>query len=1677
MDESVLPSAPALGPVAVGGGSALRGILQEEDPGTIEQFFRFLSRPGFAFRSLISGDLEGAGRNVAQFANEIPLGGMVSPKLTVTNAIDTFMELIGLGEKIDLPRDLTTQAQRPEFSDVVYRWGGPHPASLGWGEKLGLDVVGGLLTDPLTLVGGLGKGPSAKALAGATRPQQQAMLVKGLRSSALGAEALTAEAARVEAAAAARVAGRAALRGEIDEARHALAIDRVVEQAPEGVAQQILRHNLPVMNAGRPRRTIAQWLDARPVGSAMKGHYVRGIQGRAAENLFKQSVDPGTGLLQAWPGRWQGNLDDVAQGVQGFLDGQLNLAHVDANFSPASVPELAARLQAGQVRSLRLGDGEMVYYTARTEARAREFAGLMERLPDLSIPEMVRLRHLQGTEVGQAIRDVTHRAVMRHVGPLDPAQARAIGEEVAAAAKALAAPEHLGAAVPGEVLDNGVRNLRAKYALEDPEALYSDWIGRKQITKDFWSKAAGATLPGFAFKRLPAHMQETLFGYWTSAKRSFFNKFYAGILRLPGLQQNVEKMYGDFRSAQKNYTQKLQEKILVAFPKTRSREILGEEHMRTEDLWHNFQRAEMGPPEPPPDLPPGEGTLPSGTSPVARKLRNRWDKVDPSQRLSGGGLSEFPDRHAEDVARVGRDFARDGVAESRMAADLEGQAHQAQQQAQAHQGLAYGADQMAASRTRVYAALEQAVRAEGATRNREVMALVNDLENRFGSLIRQTAQLGNLPARLDLDRVLANVPGLPPRPGTPPEEVVRRLVEAVGVENPEELLQSLPSHTLRDLTAALQPDADTTITEIMDLLAVPRRPNLERAVGEFLHQVRMGRDQRAQMVEDIIGLVRTRADLPELRATVGRLLREEGYLAATGRQHSNQAADLYLNSLDLRQLARGHQEQASRRADDAEHLLNQARAMEARADAKVPRNIDPLRDILAFREDMVRRAANRIFTEVEGGAGAAPPELIDQVRTAYDAAHNMFEEIPAAMRYRLKDAHGVPLWKHAEGNPFYIPHQAEARIWELLQNGELDRSAEAYRKIRSVFDGRRDYRTTQEWLEALRGVADEYGLPLAADDTFAVAKTDFYELSLRRMHAFARTNAIAQINDYVRTVGDAHRLPADMLREYTNGLFASAGMRSGTLEKILGGGNFEFILPAGQTSWLTKLNNPLAQVTRGRNSRGQDVIRLKWAGLNSIYKPLLTSAVYNPKFHVRNAMSAVAMGLLDPEVGWAGTRAMWDYVRNGAIVRGFLKMGYTADEVTEAVRYLTDPDPLIRAGALSRLENSGKMVGNYTWGEVAQILRRTLGQRISQADILSTLDEGFFHEGAKAAREAATSEGALNKAAEFFVKFRELGENWANQIEHRFRTHATIELLRKGVPADEVVQRVNRIFVDYSVNSTTERWMRDVFPFARFMVGSSAWLKSMVERPFGTGTTALARLQGSGQSTVAAEGTFVPQRAEGSVALPLPWKDLDGNRQFLVGLGLPHESALKILAVLNPDLSGIRETVGGGLHPTLRVPAEALAGTKFYNGEPWGSNRKATPLSGLAPFAKDVTLPSGKVRREVPGVANELMGVFPTSVLESNLNKLLDEKWSAFSKVVNLTTGVRTLSVDMDEELRRRMQDYLKEKVAAGQAGQLGVFFSRMDPAETPEDLRIVLQEFAKQRAESSKRKRRGFAF
>lgn len=730
----------------------------------------------------------------------------------------------------------------------------------------------------------------------------------------------------------------------------------------------------------------------------------------------------------------------------------------------------------------------------------------------------------------------------------------------------------------------------------------------------------------------------------------------------------------------------------------------------------------------------------------------------------------------------------------------------------------------------------------------------------------------------------------------------------------------------------------------------------------------------------------------------------------------------------------------------------------------------------AFGEILLRHEGElgtKIWASQAGGKApdlkAALGALRQDLLTIPGVTTNTVDNYLAEMGKVKTDLQRLGIFKKFQGieNPLYVPHMAAGVLSDLIAEGW--KNSKITDEVKDVFTKRREYRTAEDFTRALNDVAARFGINV--DGLGSIVETDIATLFRERLHAHARTVARGELTQKARRLG---AIEGDPLTEYVKFQLAPTSRDSlnpvalRAVSKVIGGGKFRIDAtdnPALQ-AWGKRTDGYFNRTVKS-TQEGRKFVEVDFKGLASVWKPLQTASSGSLGFHTRNIISSVFLGAFDEDIGWSAggrsVKAIWNSFLNSPVVQRATKMGLRPDESADLVKLLSD-NATERAQALSRLESTGKLVGGrYTYSEVAKILDGAIPNRPNMVDLdvrLGRMDV-FGRELNTAWNDAIRGRAGprLKGVLNWWIR---TGMNMADAVESRFRSIALVEMLSKGVEPVEAVRKMQKAFVNYDKNSQVEALARDFLPYLRFTLGSTQWLGTLASKP--RLSSWIGRVQGSAQNSQG-EDSFLPPKAQESLALPLPWTDVNGNAQFLTAIGLPQEVAWNVLGLPTPD--GFRKGVLGGLAPYIRTPLEASTGTSFYFNEPFGGYRRA-PWYLPDALTKQITLKDGTVRREIPGEINEILGALPSGRMDSVLNQLLDPEKPLFQRLLTLTTGLRTITSDQGRELKSRIADYLKTKAEAGEVGQVLTFFAQ---GEVPPDLEAAL----KAMQELRKPKRRGF--
>lgn len=748
-------------------------------------------------------------------------------------------------------------------------------------------------------------------------------------------------------------------------------------------------------------------------------------------------------------------------------------------------------------------------------------------------------------------------------------------------------------------------------------------------------------------------------------------------------------------------------------------------------------------------------------------------------------------------------------------------------------------------------------------------------------------------------------------------------------------------------------------------------------------------------------------------------------------------------------------------------------------------------------------ALRKLARHIESGAdlAATSDEAIEFLRESFraralsefgenglKAADAYMDEMVSMQRSLFKEG----VFSTEVKNPFYLPHQIEPELLEKFK------AIDGLSDVRDAFTKGRAYGTSAEFLDALKDIAGKKGINV---EDMLTQDLDLRRLWFERGASHIRTQETRRLLERAQKDfglekirrGDGSPGWADShVKTYLEGVLAKTRPDSKLFRAFAGGKQRTLLDADGLARWKERLGGIGEADAAGNRivKRGdQFYLEQSTKGLNYYIKPTLTSM--NPGFHVRNWLSAGVMRFFDPDNGtfdsWRDlSQAFSDFWAAApqfpVLSQLSSAFGKNSEELATLLRAAKQGDEASMAAA------KALTVGAHAGDEVAEGLRALIGQ--NQTDLARDLLDDTMRavmEGEEAARKVFTldkKKSLLNfkeiaaKAADkkrgpagaVYDEAVRLGEVIANHVEDTSRAGLYMQLLKKGVTPADAVKRVNKVMVDYAMQGQAEAWARQIIPFARFAIGSSAWLGEFARRPRLLTPLTTVRNASEAQRD---EGEVLPESVRESVSLPVG-KDALGRMRYITGLGLPQEAALSALGTIASP-TGARRSVLGGLHPMLKLPAEAVTNRDFFFGGEFGEYRKAPAVAARLGFGSKIDLPDGRERYEWPGAVREVMDALPFTRQFKTFDRFFDAEKDKIGSTVQTLTGLRMQSIDQERELKDAIYGWLKEAAKDGRVGEFNNWVSRFDAEDTPEDLKIVLQglrDLRKKRADEKKRKR-----
>jgi hypothetical protein len=668
------------------------------------------------------------------------------------------------------------------------------------------------------------------------------------------------------------------------------------------------------------------------------------------------------------------------------------------------------------------------------------------------------------------------------------------------------------------------------------------------------------------------------------------------------------------------------------------------------------------------------------------------------------------------------------------------------------------------------------------------------------------------------------------------------------------------------------------------------------------------------------------------------------------------------------------------------------------------------------------------------------------------------------------------VWEKKLPNPFYAPFQAKKDVAAFLS---AKPSHALNRRTLDVFTQQRVHRKSPEMEKLFQDVAARFHLPAPAQ----LQETNLFDLWAKRRAAHAQTMENVALRKTLEEKFPGARYTT-AVEKYIDRQFAEIGERKG-LAWVLGGGRYMRKL-AGKTMSDAE---PAEALARGLkvvpHPEGGLAVEKRWEGLNFYAKAALTLPF--PAHHVRNVFSMIGSVLTEPDMGAPVARQLIAGFRDAPIIQALTDNAltravgvrpHTPDSAALVARAIADPNALtpaqvaqldaatigrlpardvvrmIREGGVVRSSfhhnevfeaplGIGRMFDAIESPEQYEVLERLLqgkalvSQNAPLLDKIGAAISQVRNPPASLVQSAVLGKGHAAVQTARNQVLRPFGA-LASWIEDTNRIGAFVRLIERGVTPAEAIRKIDRVFVNYAINSGAERTLRDFVPFARYSLGSvPVTLQNALRRP-GAALPAAVRTIVNRQD----ETQFLPENLRGQTAIQAG-VDREGNPVYVSSLGLPYDPAMDALGLVGRPFSGGATRFAASLQPQVRALAEgALGKSFFFGGDPF-AYRKAPRILPDA-LTTVTTLPSGQKIREIPGWVNHwLLGAGPLSRFRSESDNVLDDRLDLMVRGVDSLSGVRLQSVDQKVQARKAIIRWLEERETAGEVGKIEAFFTR----------------------------------
>jgi hypothetical protein len=242
-------------------------------------------------------------------------------------------------------------------------------------------------------------------------------------------------------------------------------------------------------------------------------------------------------------------------------------------------------------------------------------------------------------------------------------------------------------------------------------------------------------------------------------------------------------------------------------------------------------------------------------------------------------------------------------------------------------------------------------------------------------------------------------------------------------------------------------------------------------------------------------------------------------------------------------------------------------------------------------------------------------------------------------------------------------------------------------------------------------------------------------------------------------------------------------------------------------------------------------------------------------------------------------------------------------------------------------------------------------------------------------------------------------------IESLGRGSHYVALRERGFSPSAAMSIVDRAHFDYSLASPLEKTLfKRIVPFAGWLRNNPPLqITRLLEKPGGWTGQAARRMGKSNDSD-----TYTPGFLREGVAFRTG--GTSDAASFIKSAGMPIEDLARIVTHNGlPDWGRTAEKMASNLHPLLTALPEMAADKQFATGRKISDLEPLTGISSL----------------------DRIIHYSPLSRVTGEARTLVDDRKNPLQKGLNLLTGVKTGTYDLDKLHMRDLRDAIKSEVAA----------------------------------------------